>query len=396
MAAARHKTEAGERLRAMLPDGTDPYLTIDLAGHVAFLARDRQLLPGLLDVVNTMPELTAGLIVALAAMVDIDARPGDLIDWLGTAEDRRRETTRMIGALAEARQEYDDATADTLPGVTLESMRAAAHAANLAGVLHPCGTNGAYAREKAAGKDACPRCERAHALWLHASPQERALLKTPLTAQGGRRVVAVCGTAAGYEAHVKAGEDPCPVCQKAIDGMLAALVPPPAAPCGTVAGYDAHTKHGQKRCRICRDAIAVVLADVPVFPPKKRPSCGSCPGYNAHARRREIACGPCSEARAKYDAEQYRKRQAQRRRKMKKPPIRRRSCGSHAGYVAHGHVGERACDDCALAQRQYDAARHNRQAAQNSKPTAAPAVDLGQQMHWPESFVQDLALTRVA
>lgn len=213
-------TPAGEALRALLPPRSDPYATIELAAHVAFLVRDRDLMPDLLDVVKAYPDLAAGLIVTLACLVDIDARPQDLLGWLGDHAGRGQETTRMVGAMAEARSEYEEEAADTLPPVTLESMRAMRHNAVLAGVMLPCGTTAAYNRHINRKQRPCSRCTTARWLYDNAGPEQRALLKRPLDGYdkvggGGTKPPMwrpSCGRRAGYVAHKKANEEPCDPC----------------------------------------------------------------------------------------------------------------------------------------------------------------------------------------
>jgi hypothetical protein len=224
MATAHHKTSAGERLRELLPDGSDPYLTIDLAGHVAFLVRDRQTGPELTEIVKAFPELAAGLIVALAAMVDVDARPGDLLDWLGTHKGLHYDTIRTAAALNEARQEVDDTASDTLPPVTLETMRAMRHNAELMGVWHPCGTLAAHSRHVRNKERPCVRCTTARWLYDNATPDQRKLLTRPLDGYGkvgdlDRKPPtwrSRCGERAGYVAHKKANEEPCDDCYAAL------------------------------------------------------------------------------------------------------------------------------------------------------------------------------------
>lgn len=218
------KTAAGEALREMLPDGADPYATLELAFHTAFLARDINMMPDLIAVVASDPELAAGLIVTLAALVDIDQRPEHMLDWLGTYEGREQETVRLVGALTEARQEYDIAAADTLPEVTLESMRAVRHNAKLAGVLMPCGTTAAYSRHINRKQKPCTRCNRARYLYDNATPEQKALLKEPLAGFNKMPQPPLkpptwrpnCGKRTGYRAHKTAQEEPCDSCYEAI------------------------------------------------------------------------------------------------------------------------------------------------------------------------------------
>jgi hypothetical protein len=238
MTSTAHLTNAGEALRAMLPAGSDPYSTIDLAGHLAFLARDRQLLPELVDVVKTMPDLAAGLLVTLAAMVDVDSRPSELLHWLGTHEGRQTEALRSTAALAEARQEWDDASADTLPPVTLESMREMAHVARLARVKQPCGTIGAHSRHLRDGKDPCPRCVWARWLYDNATAAERRLMRMPLV---------------GCAKHPN-GDGRCKACKEIADEAAGRKLSPAVIrpQCGQRKGYELHRYHHEERCTACR------------------------------------------------------------------------------------------------------------------------------------------------
>jgi hypothetical protein len=294
-------TPAGEALRAMLPEGSDPYATIALATHAAFLARDQDLLPGVCALVKSDPELTAGLIVTLTALVDIDASPAGMLGWLGTHGAHREQSARQIGALIEARAEYDAAAADTLPPVTLESMRALGHAARLARVMYPCGTYGAYTQHVSKGQEPCTRCALANWLYEHATEEERRLLKTPLPRGPGRLPetatpsLARCGTAAGYDAHLKRRSRPC---QKCLLAAAAAIKPPN---CGTITGFDAHLERGQRPCGKCQDTAEQIVERAGAV----RRSCGSHTGYVSHKSRKEEVCTPCRTAQREYDAARY-------------------------------------------------------------------------------------------
>lgn len=279
-ASTAQRTQAGEALRAMLPAGTDPYSTIELACHTAFLVRDREILPGVLDVVKTDPEMAASLIVALAALVDVDSRPADMLAWLGTTDGQQQETARQAAALAEARAEYNDATGDTLPPVTLESMREVAHAARLAGVMMPCGTPAAYRRHVKQEQEACPRCAWAWWLYSKATREEREILKTPLKYPVTSATTRDWGTIR----------------------------------CGTIGGYDAHREHGEQVCRKCLNAAAeAITAATLAQQPREtriRPQCGSHEGYVAHRRVFEEPCDDCRAAQTAYDAARYLERKA--------------------------------------------------------------------------------------
>lgn len=321
------RTPAGEALRALLPTGADPYTTVDLACHTAFLVRDRSVLPDLVDLVRVDPELSAGLIVALAALVDVDSTPNAMLEWLGTEDGRMKEQLRMVGALAEARQEHDDAAADTLPEVTLDSMRAVAHVARLAGVMQPCGTMGGHARHRQKKDRVCYRCDRARSLYERATPEEKELLKTPLAAPG-RKVS-------------------------------------PAA-CGTVAGYDQHIEFGERPCTPCLSAAAAVVVTAPKQPGKNRGSCGSHVGFNKHTDKNEEPCTRCRAAQRVYDAARKRVKRAAGK---PAPPVVelgedgkpvtqvRPVCGQPRGFAAHKRRGEDPCRPCVEAQRVYEADR---------------------------------------
>lgn len=378
------KTAAGESLRVMLPDGSDPYATIELACHTAFLARDRVMMPELTTVAAADPQLAAGLIVTLAALVDIDARPDTLLDWLGTHEGREQETIRTLAALTEARQEYDEAAADRLPEVTLESIRDLIHAARLAGVAQPCGTPAGFARHGKRKQTPCWRCRTARRLYENATPEERALIKKPLPntnlkAPVCEHPIVECGTLAGYDFHIRDEEPPCAACRQVFAAMLAEVMPLPRH--GTGAGFDAHAERGEKPCIDCRRAVQLVDD---LAPPKKRASCGSSSGYAAHKRQRERPCERCSKARSRQDAARRKRKQRQ----DKLPPTWRPSCGSRAGYNAHCRAGEERCDACAQAQQVYSAEQYARRTgqpiphAEPSPPVVAPS--------WPDGLIRDL------
>jgi hypothetical protein len=44
-----------------------------------------------------------------------------------------------------------------------------------------------------------------------------------------------------------------------------------------------------------------------------------------------------------------------------KPPTRRRTCGQAGGWYHHKKHGEESCEDCAVARREYDRARKQRE-----------------------------------
>lgn len=276
-------TPAGEALRAMLPERSDPYAMINLACRAAFLVRDGQLLPDLVDLAVTDRRLSAALIVSLAALVDIDERPDDLLAWLGTPDGRDQETARMRAATAETRAAFDAATAetraaydDTLPPVTMESMRDMIHAARVAGVQHPCGTPAAYRRHVKQRQKACPRCTWAWWLYSRATVEERALLKAAAPDVDRRHPPTVRASGPGK--------------------------------CGTVAGYDTHRENRETPCQDCLLAAVEVVSRLK--PTRIRRSCGSHGGYVAHKKNKENVCDPCGEAQTRYDAEQYDKRLA--------------------------------------------------------------------------------------
>jgi hypothetical protein len=210
------QTGAESALRMMLPASVDTAATIELACHTAFLVRDREPLADLDAVVRTDPEAAAGLIVALAAMVDVDKRPRDLLAWIGNTAALQQGTVLAVGALAEARKEYDDVGADTLPPVTLESMRQMAHVARLTGARQPCGTIAAHRRHVRAGHQPCLRCQQARELYDSATPEQRKLIRHP-PATTATQARPSCGSPAGYVAHLAATpkEDPCDPCRAA-------------------------------------------------------------------------------------------------------------------------------------------------------------------------------------
>jgi hypothetical protein len=315
------QTTAVEALRAMLPAGADPAATIELACHTAFLVRDRLIADDLAESIAEFPAQAAALIVALASMVDVDRNPRSLLAWLGNIRALEQQTTLAMGALAEARQEYDEA-ADTLPEVTLESMREMAHVARLARAIMPCGTIGAFHRHLKAKQRPCSRCLRANELWKAASQEERDLVKTPMErADRGR-----------------------------IEGTW------PAPTCGTVGGYDLHQQYGEAPCEPCLAAAKEAAKfPSPKKPPTARPNCGSHGGYNGHTSRGENPCDRCRAAEKKHQAARYLRN---KRAKRAAQTPRRKSCGSHAGYNAHSYYGETPCEDCQQAQRVYDANRH--------------------------------------
>lgn len=237
-----HRTPAGEALRGLLPDGADPYELIQLGCDLAYQARDDDPLPGCVDLVKEDPEQAAALLVTLAALVDIDSTPGDMLGWLADPAGQQEETARRLAAYAAAREEVEADLADTLPPVTLESMRELAHTARIAGALHPCGTLGGWYRHRAkGGGKTCNRCRTARALYDAATPEQRALLRTPMDR---RRYKAPCGTPQGYNAHRDRSEDPCDDCRTAR------------------AKYDAE-RYQARRARQTKDTPSAFPVDVP-------------------------------------------------------------------------------------------------------------------------------------
>lgn len=371
-------TPAGEALRAMLPAGADPYATIELACHTAFLVRDRAVMPGLDDVAKTDPELTAGLVITLAALVDIDTRPDDMLAWLGTHEGREQEHARMIGALVEAREEYDEAAADTLPEVTLESMRDLIHAARLAGVQHPCGTPAGAARHNKRGQRPCFRCLTARRIYVAATDEERALVHEPLPHPNYKTKLCdhppvECGTLTGYDHHIRREQAPCADCRSAMAAAIDDIAP--MVRHGTAEGYEMHRNRHEKACSDCEQAIKRLLSEVVLLPATKRKSCGSHAGYNAHVEAGETQCVRCRRAQARYDAE----RRVQRVKDQKWPATWRKSCGTMQGYRAHTSAGEHFCEPCREAQHEQYLSR------KAQKASAEPVVAT-----WPEQFVADL------
>jgi hypothetical protein len=355
-------TAAGEALRALLPADADPHTTIDLAARTAFLVRDRDALPEITAMVRADADRAAALIVTLAAMVDVDARPSAMLGWLAPDDDHDSDTARTVGALQEARREMaalagdalvpvtaesialitacqaDHPDPDVVFPVTLETMRALSHAARAAGILQPCGTTGGYARHLTRKEAPCARCTKASNLYTHATPEQKALLKTP-------PLVAVeCGTLAGFDAHRTAGTAPCAGCLAA--AQLVVGIAPPAVECGTVTGFDAHIKAGKKPCRACLAAGREALKEIP-------PSCGTVAGYDVHIKAGKKPCTRCAAAVAKFTP---------------LPPKQRERCGERAGYVAHKRAGEKACDPCEEALRRYALELYDKRRERQGKP----------------------------
>lgn len=241
-------TRAGEALRAMLPAGADPAAAIEFACHLAFLVRDRVVVDDLIDAVKLHPDQATALIVTLAALVDIDRRPDDLLSWLSSQGSLEQATARAAGAVVEARQEYDEAAADTLPEVTLHSMVEMAHAAAVARVRTPCGTIGAYYRHIKNQTPVCLRCERAREIWKQATPGQREMMKRPKLRPPARPQPRPAAAPVVEPAPPLV----CDSCQRRVPGEK---LPPKTRPsCGKRSGYNMHTKHNEQPCPACSAA----------------------------------------------------------------------------------------------------------------------------------------------
>lgn len=261
------QTQAGEALRAMLPAGADPDAMIEHASHLVLLVHDRVLQEDLHALVASEPDRAVGLIITLAALVDVDSGPARRLSWLGSTEALTADSLRTAGAFIEARKEYDEAGGDTLPPVTLESMRLLAHAARVAGVAQPCGTIGGWGRHVRMDKKVCARCRTARRLYDNASPAERKLVTTPL-----------------------AGPAPKPPGRMPKAAPSASAIAPPPASAdepGQRRGSTGRAKKNQYN------------------PPVLRRSCGKRSGYIQHRRHHEKPCEPCSAAQAAYSAQKY-------------------------------------------------------------------------------------------
>ena len=77
--------------------------------------------------------------------------------------------------------------------------------------LSPCGTRGAYDRHKRRGEPIDPECQAGHEERLK---ERSAAKRAALDAQGPRRELRPCGTAAAYERHIRRGEAPCEPCKE--------------------------------------------------------------------------------------------------------------------------------------------------------------------------------------
>lgn len=347
MSATAHRTHAGEALRIMLPASTDPYALAELAAETAFLVRDRNIAGDAATLARVDPDLAAALIVTLAAMIDVDRKPADLLSWLGTGDQLADDSARTLGALAEARLMYEEAGGDTLPPVTLESMRAAAHAAALAGTVQPCGTVAAERRHQVKKSRPCVRCAEARRIYDRATPEERAWLKTMPVLPGQVLKVKecsgcapVCGTAAGYDAHLKLRQPPCADCQQVVAGLAGNTLPPVTLdsiaalaiaaklagvphPCGTPGAWVRHRRHGEVPCPRCTLAYNIVdratpeertaLQDKIRKAERGTSSCGTASGYALHRYYQEDPCDPCIEGRREADREYAANRRASRR-----------------------------------------------------------------------------------
>jgi hypothetical protein len=73
---------------------------------------------------------------------------------------------------------------------------------------------------------------------------------------------------------------------------------------------------------------------------------------------------------------------------QRRPPVRRPTCGTYRGYYAHYDRGERACDGCKAAVREYQSARaaalppEVREAKRNRKNARKRALRLLREMAW--------------
>lgn len=219
------RTQAEKALAVMLPAGADPKTLIEDACHLVFLSRDRVMQDDLATMVADDPDRAVGLLVTLAAFVDADRSPDEMIAWLGGNRGRDQETARTIGALEEARAEYAAEAADTLPEVTFESMREMIHLAKMSDVVQPCGTPAAHARHLKRKQRPCPRCVKARQIYDDLTGEQRELLRTPIT-KADHFVRCLChykksqkrpncGEPGGYNSHKARGEDPCIPCRKA-------------------------------------------------------------------------------------------------------------------------------------------------------------------------------------
>ena len=116
--------------------------------------------------------------------------------------------------------------------------------------------------------------------------------------------------------------------------------------CGTAAGYQAHIKRKLPPCEPCKAAKREYDNDrnrkLGRPERKRRPQgCGTQAGYDKHLREGEPACDDCKAARREYST-------AQRRKNGTKPRTPAK-CGTRSGYRRHQRVGKEACRACKRA-----------------------------------------------
>jgi hypothetical protein len=83
--------------------------------------------------------------------------------------------------------------------------------------------------------------------------------------------------------------------------------------------------------------------------PRVRAQCGTVSGYSRHSRLGEKPCDPCLRAKREYELERKRARAAGRERKRRVEAV----CGTTSGYVRHYKLGEKPCEACKTAMSEY-------------------------------------------
>lgn len=197
-------------------------------------------------------------------------------------------------------------------------------------LLAQCGTAGGYHAHVYRREKPCARCRLAYSDYRGREP----------------RKPAQCGTESGYDVHLRRREEPCAECAAAklvASRIRGGHVPRRQASCGTPTGAAAHRRRDEKPCEKCRLAERAYEAEqrrVHGVPARGQVRCGTISGYSKHLKSGEAPCRPCMNASRDYAREA-------RGGEAFKPA----QCGTRSGYSKHRRKGEDPCDACRVAER---------------------------------------------
>ncbi len=253
---ATKKTPVDKAMSLLFAGRESPYTMLKSAMRYPVPVQDgdvQEVFAALDEMVTTKPSRVVDLVVALAALVDVEKTPSELLEWMCPAGERPK-------------QRPSEAQCGTVDG----------HIAHVEG-----------------GQEPCRPCQAAF---------DRAV--RPVKKRSGP---AECGTPAGWQRHKRAKEDPCDPCKDAMraywkghyDRNYKPVRPERSTKligCPSRAGYEWHVRHGEEPCAGCIAERRKYFAEKARNRYKKKPvkvkPCPTPAARQRHRRKRE-KCETC-------------------------------------------------------------------------------------------------------